>query len=123
MNSQTQEGSSAISSRKGWGDHISEGELNLLKLAIATLEDFPVDHTNTFDRASDAWIGMEEALGNCCIAVFHHYQPEQWAGEGTAIVLLSQTHEEHYQLWVSEKGDCSDLRFVNQAPEVQRELV
>lgn len=122
MNTPIEEGSKALSTRKGWGDHISTSELELLKLAIATVEEFPVDDTNAFNRTSEEWIGLEEALGNCCIAVFHHYKPEYWKSEGVAIILLSQTSEEHFQLWVSEKGDCSDLRLVNQALEVQREL-
>ena len=119
MNSRIEEGSSAITETKNWPSKISEQELSALKVAIAAHEEFPVDSDNAFKRDSEEWIGMEEALGQCMFAVFHHYKPEAWEKEGTAFFLLSPFVEGQYQVWVAEENNLRKIRKIDQATEVR----
>lgn len=120
MNNRIEEGSSVLSNRKQRADIISEEELHALKLAIATKESFPLDSDNAFLKTGEEWVGMEEALSRCYIAVFHHYQCERWEKEATCIFLLSPFIESQFQLWIAEENDLSKLASIDQAEEVRQ---
>lgn len=119
MNSRIEEGSEALKRRECWPSRISQEELDDIKLGIAIAEEFPVDSSNAFKRDSDEWIALEEALGECFFAVFHHYKPTSLEVETTAIFILSPFVVGQYQLWLLEDGIYIK---VDQASEVRDDL-
>ena len=115
-----QESNEVLNTLKGRPLPITPEVLEALKYAIAKHFELPtMADYKVFDKTSEEYIEMESALGNCCVAVFRHYKPENSETEGTAIFLLAQHQEDNFMLWTSYKDDLSDLKLVDQSQNMR----
>jgi hypothetical protein len=119
MNTRIEESSGALKSRSQRPMAISELELEALKVAIAEMEGYEKAESGEYIKTTEEWVGMEELIALCNIAVFHHYKADAWADEGTVIFLLSPFREDNFQVWFSTQDNLKDLHLVDQATDMQ----
>ena len=105
MNS-PQEESQVLHHRGAWPRPIGKEELEKLKVAIATKEEFPVDSDNAFSRTSEEWVGMEEILSDAHVFILHS---QREAVDVYRVLIIVKSNLFNADVWKFHTEDMSDI--------------